>query len=69
MQRNSHARRLLYSSGYAAALMLARADLFALRGGVERDHAALRAEVTELRRQVAELRALAGLRDPSQPLQ
>ena len=66
--RRDGGRRLLYSSDYAAALMLARADLFALRGGVERDHAALRAEVTELRRQVAELRALAGLRDPTTPL-
>jgi len=67
MLRNN-GRRVLYSAGYAAALVKARADLFALRGGVERDYAALRQEVEELRREVAELRQLAGLRDPALPL-
>ena len=68
MRRDS-GRRLFYSAGYAAALMRARADLYAQHSSHLRDYAALQREVEELRRQVAELRALAGLRDPSQPLQ
>jgi hypothetical protein len=48
--------------------MMAKADLFALNASFVRNYAALREEVEELRRQVAELRLLAGVRDPRQPL-
>jgi hypothetical protein len=58
MLRNSYGRRLLYSVGYRDALLK-----------FERDYAALIDELEELRHQVRELRVLAGLRDPSQPLQ
>ena len=60
--------RRLYSAGYAAALMQARADLYAQHVSHVRDYLALQQEVEELRREVAELRALAGLRDPAQRL-
>jgi len=69
MLRNTYGRRVVYSAGYRAAMMMARADLFALSGRFQRDHLALQREVEELRREVAELRALAGLRDPALPLQ
>jgi hypothetical protein len=68
MLRNSNGRKLLYSAGYAAALTMARADLHALSNRFMRDYAALIQEVEELRREVAELRVLAGLRDPAAPL-
>jgi hypothetical protein len=68
MLRNSYSRRLVYSAGYAAALTMARADLTALTGRFQRAHTALIQEVEELRREVAELRVLAGLRDPAAPL-
>jgi phage shock protein A len=67
MLRNN-SRRLLYSAGYAAALVMARADLATLAASFERNYTALIEEVEELRRQVAELRVLAGLRDPALPL-
>jgi hypothetical protein len=61
-------RRLLYSAGYRDALIMARADLDALTDRFQRDYMALIQEVEELRREVAELRVLAGLRDPALPL-
>jgi hypothetical protein len=67
MQRNG--RRVLYSAGYQAALLMARADLHALNGSFQREMTELYREVEELRREIVELRALAGLRDPSRPLQ
>jgi uncharacterized protein HemX len=69
MFRNPYGRRLLYSAGYAAALTMARGDLAALTASFQRDYTALIQEVEDLRRQVAELRVLAGMRDPAQPLQ
>jgi hypothetical protein len=48
--------------------MMARADLHALSSRFQRDYVALCKEVERLRREVAELRKLAGLRDPRQPL-
>jgi hypothetical protein len=69
MLRNSYSRRLVYSAGYAAALTMARADLYAFSNRFMRDYTALIREVEELRHKVAELRALAGVRDPAQPLQ
>jgi len=68
MLRNN-GRRVVYSAGYQAAMMLARADLHALAGTFQREMTELYREVEELRQEVARLRALAGLRDPSQPLQ
>ena len=62
-------RRVLYSAGYQAALLMAYADLHALSGRFQRNYVASQQEVEELRREVAELRQLAGLRDPAQPLQ
>jgi hypothetical protein len=67
MLRNN-SRRLLYSAGYAAALTMARADLAALTASFQRNYTALIEEVEELRAEVAELRVLAGLRDPALPL-
>jgi hypothetical protein len=66
MLRNG--RRVLYVTGYRDALVKAHADLAALTASFERDYAALCQEVEELRREVAELRVLAGLRDPALPL-
>jgi hypothetical protein len=67
MLRNN-SRRVLYSAGYAAALSMARADLAALTNKFQRGYEELIEEVEELRRQVRELRVLAGLRDPALPL-
>jgi hypothetical protein len=50
-------------------MLLARADLFAMSVNHKRDYVALQQEVLALRREVAELRALAGVRDPRQLLQ
>jgi hypothetical protein len=69
MLRNSYGRRLVYSAGYRDALTMARADLAALTNKFQRGYEELIEEVEKLRRQVSELRVLAGLRDPSQPLQ
>lgn len=66
MWRNGHNdRRVLYSAGYAAAMMRARADLCAQHASHVRDFGALQQQIEELRREVAELRALAVLRDPT----
>jgi phage shock protein A len=67
MLRNN-GRRLLYSAGYAAALVAARADLDALTNKFQRGYEELIEEVEKLRHQVRELRALAGLRDPTERL-
>jgi hypothetical protein len=69
MLRNSHGRRLVYSAGYRDALTMARADLATLTNKFQRGYEELVEEVERLRHQVRELRVLAGLRDPSQPLQ
>ena len=58
----------MYSSGYVAALTVARADLAALAGTFQRDYVALRQEVEDLRAEISELRKLAGVRDPALPL-
>jgi hypothetical protein len=50
-------------------MLLARADLAALTGSFRRDYRALQQEVLDLRREVAELRVIAGVRDPAQLLQ
>jgi hydrogenase maturation factor len=68
MRRDPYSRRILYSAGYRAALIMAHADLDALAGTFERNYVALQQEVEELRREVAELRAIAGVRDPALPL-
>jgi hypothetical protein len=68
MLRNSYGRRVLYSAGYRDALLVATADLAALANKFQRDYEELIEEVAGLRRQVAELRVLAGVRDPALPL-
>ena len=69
MLRND--RRLLfhplYVQGYRAALIMARADLHALNGSFQREMTELYREVEELRQEVARLRALAGLRERARP--
>jgi len=67
--RGEGGRRLLFVSGYAAALRLAAADRAALMSTFAQHYAALNAEVEALRREVVQLRARAGLRDPRTPLQ
>jgi hypothetical protein len=62
-------RKLLYSAGYRDAFVKAHADLAALTNKFQRDYEELIEEVEELRRQVRELRVLAGVRDPAAPLQ
>jgi len=66
--RRDGGRRLVYSAGYAAALMLARADRAALMSTFARNYAVLNAEVEALRREVAELRERLGLRPPGAPV-
>jgi hypothetical protein len=61
-------RRLLYSAGYRAALLAAHADLDSLAGRFQRDYTALLQELEELRAEIAELRALVGVRNPHQRL-
>jgi hypothetical protein len=48
--------------------MMARADLFAQHASHLRDYGRLRQEHEELRAEIVELRKLAGVCDPSQPL-
>jgi prephenate dehydrogenase len=64
MLRNN-GRRLLYSAGYRDALRVAHADLDALSDRYMRDYTVLLQELEELRAEVAELRQLAGVRDPT----
>jgi hypothetical protein len=66
--RRDGGRRVLYTQGYLAALTMARADLHAMSASFQRDYAALLEEVEVLRREIAQLRVLAGIRDPAQPL-
>jgi prephenate dehydrogenase len=68
MLRNN-GRLVLYSAGYRDALRVATADLDALSNRFMHDYTVLLQELEALRAEVAELRTLAGLRDPSQPLQ
>jgi hypothetical protein len=71
MLRSGHRRliRYPYAEGYRAALLRARADLKLIEEDLRLEHAMQREEIEGLRAQIAELRQLAGLRDPAQPLQ
>jgi len=62
-------RRLVYATGYAHALAMARGDLHAMSVSHQREMAELNREVEKLRREVGELRRLTGVHDPSQLLQ
>jgi len=62
-------RKLIYTAGYAHALTKARADLRVMAFEHQREMAELNAQLMQLRREIDELRALVGVRDPSQPLQ
>jgi hypothetical protein len=61
-------RPLLYSQGYAAALMMARSDLHAMSASHQRDYMALLQEVSTLRAEISELRKLAGVRPAGAPV-
>jgi hypothetical protein len=63
--RRDGARKLLYASGYAHALARAKADLRVMLFEHQREMAELNAQLVQLRREVDELRAVAGLRDPT----
>jgi hypothetical protein len=68
MRRHSGRRILLspqYVAGFASAMATARTDLFTMSTSHQRDYAALRQEVETLRTELAQLRALAGVRDPT----
>ena len=58
-------RPLLYAAGYAHALTKAKADLSVMAFEHQREMAELNAQLVQLRREVDELRAVAGLRDPT----
>jgi hypothetical protein len=61
-------RKLIYAAGYAHARTRAKADLRVMAFEHQRVMAELNTQLHQLRREVAELRALAGVRDPRQPL-
>jgi hypothetical protein len=64
--------RILYSpqyvAGFASALVTARADLHSMSASHRRDYAILCKQIETLRAEIVELRKLAGVRDPRQPL-
>jgi len=66
--RRDGGRKLIYAPGYAHALTRAKADLRVMAFEHQREMAELNAQLHQLRRELDELRALAGLRDSSQPL-
>jgi hypothetical protein len=68
MQRDT-GRKLIYAAGFRHALMRARADLSVMSFEHQREMAELNAQLMQLRREVAELRVIAGVRDSRQLLQ
>ena len=72
MLRNNNGRRIVsvqFTRGYRVAMAHARRDLSRVEEDLRLEHQQMCEEVEQLRSEIAELRQLAGLRDPATPLQ
>jgi len=67
----SNGRRVVpvqFTAGYRMALLRARADLKLIEEDLRLEHQQIREEIEVLRAEIAELRSLAGIPEPGQPL-